>query len=1326
MRRLLSFGVLLLVFQLFAYAQTYRNITTVDGLTNNYVYSIAKGKEGFTWFLSSSGVDRFDGIDFIHYPIKTEYRPIGVSSQYQLITDKKGDIWEVGTRKGNCICKFNRSKGEFDYIQINGTEENGIHLLFLDNQNRFWLSSNNRIFIYDIDSGAQQELDYKFPLEVTCGTELQDGEYIIGMEKGLVSLKYSDEKWDIKNLKGKIDWKSHHNIHVSERISKRFIPTCLSQISVKKIASLKFNKNNVILFDSKSHFYKINTDRSEGEAYVIQPVHDTHITDIKPYFNSPNQWFVSTEGRGVFLLNSDSCSVMNYACFDYDDNPGLRGNVTLSVLAEGNSSKRVWFANYPYGVCCHNIGFPSFTQYKNTNNTEHSISPGVVTEIMQDSEGDIWYATSSGISCHLQKSNKWRHYLRNQRKDNLTYLAVCEVRPGLIMASGLMSGGFIIDKHSGKEISINPQYFGSDSDADYNVRDIYKDDNGIVWLAGNDYLGRIDWDNKTYTAYPLSNPAMLLKRKDENSFWLVTVENVFSVNIHNSEKTLFDLPDKCIDINDIITTDDGTVYIATADEGLFVCKNTKFGNKLYDIKQFNQNNSSLITNNIIAITQNSQGDLLMSTDIGVTKYYIEKSTFVNWSHLQGIPALGFYKKSILSTQDKRVIYGTYDGVISIKDSVRLPAATNTKTVLSNLYINNQPRYINYNTKNLSLKHNERQIAFKVSTLNYENPYTFLYSWKLENNNTVITNGITKDRNIRYLLKPGKYNLTIYTYNAIDYSVVGEHNVTITIKPSILQASASIFLYLAAFSLIIFTLHLFFLYRNKRIRAEEKVNFFIHAAHEIRTPLSLIKSPLEEIANTENLSERSYSNLQTVIRSANDMLILTGDLLNMEHIKARPSQLKLSKIDLSNYIQDLLVPFKIYAQIDNIKLTYSATHTGEVWIDRSRMDCILQNIINNAIKYSNHNGKIDVSSKLTTNNWSVTISDSGIGVADDELAKLTLKFYRSSSTSVQKSGSGVGLFLVNKLVKEHKGTMSIESKINKGTTVTVSFPIMYDDNKDVMKMVHEEQYINHPESAPKLLIVEDNSELLHFLSQTLSEHYNIYTAENGDKAYSRTPVIHPDIIISDVMMPGMQGDELCRRIKTEMETSHIPVILLTARVDDDSHREGLAAHADAYITKPFSLDILKSNIKTILDNRKALQKVYANIPDKNDANNQDILTEMQSNNKINSIDVEFIQNINRLISEHLTDTALSVDTLCVSVGMSRTSLYNKLKSLTGYSPSDYIRNIRIEKSKVMLDNSQFSINEIAEHCGFGDVKYFREVFKKVTEMSPTNYRNRNKE
>ncbi len=1324
MRRSLCFGILWFAFLHFVNAQIYRNITIDVGLTNNYVYSIARDGEGFTWMLSSSGADRFDGTDFVHFFLPTDYRPIGVSSQYQLLTDHNGDIWEVGTRRGNSICFLDRKIGEFVLIPINKSGERGLNFLFLDKRNRIWLSNGKRIFIYDIDSRSQEELDGYVASDIVCGAEVSDNRYVIGLDKGLVVVSQSGEEWHVSSVEGEIEWKNYHIHQLSERISQRFVPHTISDISATKMTCLGDTDGTLILFDTKSHFYRVNINTGKADAHVIQPIHDTHITGLKRYFDESDKWFVATEGRGVFLLDSEECTVSQYLCFDYNDNSGLRGNVILDVYAESETG-RVWLANYPYGVCCYTPDFPLFNRYVSKADGINSISPGVVTEIMQDSDGDMWYATSSGVSCHLHKSNRWKHYLRDRKRKNLTYLAVCEIAPGKVMASGLMSGGFVIDKHTDEVIAINPQYFGSDSDADYNVRDIYRDHHGIVWLAGNDYLGRIDWKTKTYTAYPLRNPAIMIATKDDDHFWLATLEEVWVVDVHTAEMTQFALPENCVDINDMITTQKGELYVATADEGLFSCDLTAPGD-VREFKNFKYENSALISNNIIAMVENSEGNILMSTDQGLTKFYVDKGTFVNWSYSLGMFSFGFYKKSAVHTEENTVHYGTYDGVIAIHDSVCLPRATDSKTIFSNLHINNKPQNPGLDFDHLELGYNQRQIAFKVGNLNYDNPEMYLYSWKLESDDLFRRNGVTKDRNIRILLKHGNYKLTVYTYDVFNNNIVEERVVTISVNVPIWRNPASIVVYIALFMLLIFLLHIFFLYRNKRLMAEDKVNFFIRAAHEIRTPLSLIKAPLEEISEREQLSERGYKNIQTVLRSANDLLLLTGDLLNIERMKMRSTELRLFHTNLAEYMQDLIVPFQMYAKSRKLKLEYVSVADGDVWIDRSRMDSIIQNLVNNAIKYTPSGGMVTVSSNVSDTNWSVVISDTGVGISEEEKNRLTEMFYRSSKVEDNISGAGVGLFLVKKLVQEHGGEMSLESEDGKGTTFTVEFPMEYKEQKNVVMVTAEKQKQKLTSNSPKVLVVEDNSDLRRFLTDALSDSFIIHTAENGEEAYNKVRFVHPDIIISDVMMPVMQGDELCRKIKTDIETSHIPVILLTARADEDSQVEGLASLADEYITKPFSMDVLRARIGNILANRKILQKIFSAVPKGKDDVNEVLETQNvdQTIMDAHSVDVEFIKSVSKMIDEHLSENNLTVDTLCALVGMSRTSLYNKIKSLTGYPPADLIRIRRIAKAKSLLDNTRLTINDISDRCGFSDVKYFRDVFKKNVGVSPSQYRNRN--
>ncbi|MBQ8806945.1 MAG: response regulator [Bacteroidaceae bacterium] len=1305
-------------------AQVYRNLTTANGLKNNNVYSIARDKEGFLWFLSSNGVDRFDGLDFIHFKLNTKNRPIGLKPMSQLVSDNDGDIWQVGTTIGDSIAHFDRSRGQFCYTQIVGaSSDHGLRYLFIDTKNRIWISSGTKLFIYDIENKKQIDIDINLTSDIVCGAELNNGSFAIGMKKGVMVINSEGNQWSFKQLNCGINIIEHME---DVQNMQTIIPANLNDLSTHKIVVCNDKNFDMLVFDTQSRIYRVDIDKDFAKVCIVKKIYDTHITDIKHFFDDKNKLFIATEGRGVLTYDIEKCKAEEYLRYYFDDMPGLKGNVVMSVLPDP-SKKRVWLANHPYGVLCYNFDFPTYRHFSHEKGNANTIGAGVVTAITEDSEGDIWFATSSGVSCYFKKIKKWKHYLTDENRKNLTYLAVCEIRPGIILATGLMSGAFVIDKRTNKVEHITPHTFGSDNTPDRGIRSVYTDDNGIIWIAGEEVLVRLDWDNKTYSSTPLASQAMAIKKRDENNFWLVTLNGLYSVNINSGKKTKYKLPENCIDINDVLSTTNGDLFVATTDEGLFIKKS---GNDSF--KQYIHQNSGLLSNNILALVEDDSCNVVMSTDQGMTRYYPEKDAFINWSHWQGMVSHGFYKMSACHTSDKVSLFGTNNGFVELSDSIRMPRVLNSDIILFNLYINGKLQNASNDFQQLDLKYNQRQIEFTIGNLNFDNPFSINYTWKLEGTRDQ-WRPASKNRRIAYLLTPGNYKLMIRAINGANHTIIEERTINIHVaQPWYFSLPANI-IYVLLTIAAIYGIYIFTKLRNKRLMAEDKVKFFIQTAHEIRTPLTLIKAPLEEISRNEILSERGDQNIQTALKSANDLLILSGDLLNLERQKIKENKLHLTHTNLTMYLQELIIPFQLYARTKKLDLVFNSTTNGKVWIDRSRLDSIMQNLINNALKYTNSGGSITVNANISENYWSVSISDTGIGIPKEEEKKLATIFYRSTNAEISEiKGSGMGLYLVKRLVEEHMGNMTFVSEKDKGTTFTLTFPIDYEKQKNVVKTTLKGCDNNTKRDLPNLLVVEDNIDMREFITSSLCEFYNIYTSENGVEAYNKIRFLHPDIVVSDVMMPEMRGDELCRKIKSEIETSHIPVILLTALADKDSVIEGLSTLADSYLTKPFSISILKAQIDNILSNRQSLQKFYSsvaispsdNLDENAKANNgyEDDAMVLEAN----QIDIKFINNVNAIVDKHMSENEFNVDILCTYIGMSRTSFYNKLKSLTGEPPADYIRNRKIEKAKMMLLKTNFTITEISEKCGFYEAKYFREVFKKNVGVSPKQYRNEERE
>ncbi|WP_347056408.1 hybrid sensor histidine kinase/response regulator transcription factor, partial [Bacteroides ovatus] len=634
-----------------------------------------------------------------------------------------------------------------------------------------------------------------------------------------------------------------------------------------------------------------------------------------------------------------------------------------------------------------------------------------------------------------------------------------------------------------------------------------------------------------------------------------------------------------------------------------------------------------------------------------------------------------------------------------------------------------------------LKYNQNIFSLQVSSINYDYPSNILYSWRLEGFYDKWSKPGTENT-IRYTnLAPGKYTLRVRAISNEDKRIMlEERSMDIIIAQPFWLTFWAMLVYTAILCLIAIVLLRILILRKQRKVSDEKIHFFINTAHDIRTPLTLIKAPLEELREKEELSKEGISNMNTALRNVNALLRLTTNLINFERADVYSSELYISEHELNTFMNEIFNAFQQYANIKHINFTYESNFRYmNVWFDKEKMESIFKNIISNALKYTPENGNVQVFVSETTDSWSVEVRDTGIGIPANEQKKLfKLHFRGSNAINSKVTGSGIGLMLVWKLVRLHKGKINLSSIENQGSVIKITFP---KDSKRFRKAhlaTPSKQRIeieNVPSSSPeiyenaqkkeninhrRILIVEDNDELRNYLSQTLSEEYVVQVCSNGKEALTIIPEYKPELVISDIMMPEMRGDELCQAIKNNIETSHIPVILLTALNNEKDILSGLQIGADEYVVKPFNIGILKANVANLLANRALLRSKYANLDLNDEENDEDCINCSQD------IDWKFIANVKKNVEDNIDNPALTVDVLCSLMGMSRTSFYNKLRALTDQAPGDYIRLIRLKRAVQLLKEDTHSITEIAEMTGFSDAKYFREVFKKHFNVSPSQY------
>ena len=496
---------------------------------------------------------------------------------------------------------------------------------------------------------------------------------------------------------------------------------------------------------------------------------------------------------------------------------------------------------------------------------------------------------------------------------------------------------------------------------------------------------------------------------------------------------------------------------------------------------------------------------------------------------------------------------------------------------------------------------------------------------------------------------------------------------------------------------------------------EKIDYFISFAHDIKTPVTLIKAPLSELEETEALSPENREKLSLALRNTDRVMSMINNLLDLKDITPEQFGLQLTPCSLSSYLESHLDEYYPAAREKGIALEQEVdAGLEDVLIDVQRMDMILDNLLSNALKYT-ETGRITARAHRGRRRWELEIEDTGIGIPADARKFIFHEAFRAENArEADGSGYGMGLMITRQLVRRLQGTIRYENGPQGGTRFILSFPLHYRFGKKVRlaETPGEDVFAEPAENVlsgekETILIAEDDREMLEYLSSALGQQYNVLMAENGAAAFTLAGEHNPDIVITDVVMPQMTGDELCRRLKGQMETSHIPVILLTAMGEKENIIFGLEAGADDYIVKPFDMAVLRARIRNILKRRSQLQAA--------------IVTETMDDSSaefVNPLDKEFIDKVRGVIESRLSDPDFQVNDLCRELAMSRTAFFNKLKSLTGGGPNDYIRIFRLNRARELLLSRMHTVAEVSDLVGFSDPKYFSVCFKKQFGVSPS--------
>lgn len=820
------------------------------------------------------------------------------------------------------------------------------------------------------------------------------------------------------------------------------------------------------------------------------------------------------------------------------------------------------------------------------------------------------------------------------------------------------------------------------------------------------------------------------------------------------------------DIYDICTTTKGETYIATFGGGLNKIDEVDNGGMPVGFVSYTSKDG-LPSDVILTLTEDRAGKLWLATEGNLTKFDPVSISFETYSEInRQMMGQNFSEGSRVTTKDGIVYFGYSKGYISINPE---KVSTNTfepYVALTKLQIANKDVHVGENSplkesfddiKYLKLNHKQNFISIEFAALDFIESKRISYTYKLEgfDEDWVV---IGKQRIANYTnLSPGKYMFRVRSTNSDGIWMNNEHSLEIEITPSFWQTGWAYMLYVLLIILTLFivlrVLFVFYRLRDKvRLEHEEtemKTRFFTDISHEIRTPLTMIVSPVENIIDDETTPVDVKSQLQLVLKNANRMLRMVNQILDFR--KIQKLNLNIQETPIGEYVLEICNNFSKTAEAQGINLKISNRAGNEkIWIDRDSIEKLVFNLLSNAIKYTPMGKTIEVSVFHTRkdNAIALQVRDEGRGMSKDILNKLFVRF-ASFNKDKNKPSTGIGLSIVKEVADKHHAKVLVDSEVDEGSSFTVLFPMGLEHFKDDTTVTFVQ-----PESISKednlkedkqqsdknegnlsqeisdtqkytILVAEDDTDLRKFIVTILSPYYDLLEAPDGKVGYELATDKLPDFIISDIMMPEVDGVEFLKKVRSNNETSHIPFILLSAKTDMETKLSGLDYGADDYITKPFSVKYLKARIDNIIRQRKHLYDVYTGMePDKqppvnepgNDAIQPVIVHQLMPQ------DEEFLRKIKEEVEKNIDDSDFLIDDLASAMAMSRTVFFKKLKSLTGFAPVEFVRDIKIKYAADMLKTQKYTVKEVSYMVGISDTKYFTQCFKKVYGKTPGEYKN----
>ena len=1351
---------ILLFFSFCLKAQNDRFYSPLEGLSGTTMHGFFQDSKGFLWIPTDNGLNRFDGYSFKVYKHNPgDTTTLNSDAAYSVFEDSRGNLW-VGTNYGLNLynykfdnfrqIKFYMKQSQFSLI-VNSIVE--------DSNKMLWLITSHGLIRFDPITESYSFYNHRFrndgvPYHSKYNQAVID-------EKGNLWIGTEDYSVLIFDIQKESFLSIGQYTGLNYEFPDRTILT-ICQSSPKQIL-FGTQRAGIVCFDTaekrfQQSGYSTNRDNPlDGGIYSIvtdqkgtiwvgtehnglkqyDPV-SNKLTDVNHLVNLTNidkakffcysdqagdLWF-GIQYRGIYHKISSvkmfhAVGNSGKATFD------LSHFIVKSILRD--SKGNLWVGTDGGGLNVKWKGTDEFVVF-NSESRGAVLTDKAIICLYEDSRGWIWIGTYlEGLFCYqgngkelinfkMPGSENWNNYIFDVIED-----------AGGNLWIGTNGGGLFYLDVGNKTITdnTNPVVGGTNQIIKPFINSLHYDTDSTLWIGT--YNGMFCWN------------------KRNSKFKSFTMEGG---NIANDI------------IFSIVTDSNHRIWFATF-AGLYC-----YSSENQTLERFTTENG-LCNNSVMAIETDKNGNLWISTADGISKMNIKTGNFQNYFVYDGLPCNEFRPGASFKDSDGFLYFGGIDGMVFFHPDSIVDNPVKPNLIFTSLKIFNQEIKFDPDTHNpvlnsdinssdtIILNHTQKSFTIEFAAINFSVPEKIKYAVQLQGFSSDWDYKNHKQRYASFTnLNSGTYTLNVRFTNPDGQWIDEPRKLTIIVKPPFWLTWWAFSIYALLFIVAIYYIRKIALYRIKlknqlhlehveREKLEEinqsKMQFFTNISHEIRTPLTMLMAPIERLIES-NPNEYQKKNINYIFRNTKRLERIVNQLLELQKIENTQFKLKAREIDLVKFIREIIALFDETANDKKIMLSFEPKCDELlVWFDPEKMDKVLFNLLSNAFKFTPPKGLITVSIGRNQETggegtFSVSVSDTGKGMETIHLDHIFDRFYQIENKETgQVTGTGIGLHLSKELVEKQHGTITVTSKAGFGSTFTIQMPMgkkhllpheIFSEEKIFTNWKHgEKPEINvepavsedlEPESVVEtdgslILIIEDDIDILNYLEDELSEFYQIIKANNGTDGWKLAFDRIPDLIVSDIMMLGIDGLQLCKKVKSTIETSHIPVILLSARTMIEQEIEGLETGADEYIHKPFHPRLLKLKVDKIIEARETLKQQFAK-------NTSFTAKEMT----VTSADEKFLQKAIDFVKENLADTELNIEKMSSALAISRVHLYRKLKAITNQNPTEFIRTIRLKQAAYLLSLGKLNVSEIAYSVGFNSHQYFTNSFQKYFNMSPTEY------